>query len=101
MSLKEDWAELEILRLGRDRISDGNVRGTADVRRFGDTVRAGCNYIGRRMLRLVLPGRRPRGRPKRYIDMSMMLVGVREEYAQVEMDDSLWRLLKETLRLRP
>ncbi|KAF7642981.1 hypothetical protein LDENG_00246950 [Lucifuga dentata] len=53
------------------------IRGTAHVRCFGDKVREArlrwfghvqrrdSEHIGRRMLRLELPGRRPRGRPKR------------------------------------
>ncbi|KAF7653604.1 hypothetical protein LDENG_00081120, partial [Lucifuga dentata] len=49
-------------------------------------------HIGRRMLRLELPGRRPRGRPKRrFMDVvkeDMKLVGVREEEAE---DRVRWR----------
>ena len=51
-------------------------------------------YIGRRMLSFELPGRRPRGRPKRRfmdeVKEDMKLVGVREEDAQ---DRVRWRQL--------
>ncbi|KAK2902094.1 hypothetical protein Q8A73_011840 [Channa argus] len=75
-------AELKMLRFSlgvtrMDRIRNEDIRGTAHVRCFGDKVREArlrwfghvqrrhCEYIGRRMLRLELPGRRSRGRPKR------------------------------------
>ena len=48
--------------------------------------------MGRRMLRLELPGRRPRGRPKRrFMDVvkeDMKVVAVREEEAE---DRVRWR----------
>ena len=53
-----------------------------------------CEYIGRRMLKLELPGRRPRERPKRrfrdIMKEHMMLVGAREEDAE---DLVRWKLL--------
>ena len=53
-------------------------------------MRTHSEYIGRKMLRLELPGRRARGRPKRrFMDVvkeDMKLVGVREEVAE----DSPW-----------
>lgn len=49
-------------------------------------VRSSCQYISRRMLRLRLPGRRPRGRPSRRfmegIKEDMKLVGVTEKDAK-------------------
>ena len=49
-------------------------------------------YIGRRMMRLELPGRKSRGRPKRnFMDVlkeDMKLVGMREEDAE---DRVKWR----------
>ncbi|RJG11798.1 hypothetical protein D4A39_16960, partial [Alcanivorax profundi] len=75
-------AELKMLRFSlgvtrMDRIRNEYIRGTAHVRRFRDKIREArlrwfghvqrreSEYIGKRMLRLELPGRRPRGRPKR------------------------------------
>ncbi|KAK2893531.1 hypothetical protein Q8A73_016015 [Channa argus] len=102
-------AELKMLRFSlgvtrMDRIRNEYIRGTAHVRCFGDKVREArlrwfghvqrrnCEYIGRRMLRLELPGRRSRGRPKRrFMDVvreDMKLVGVSEEDAE---DRVRWR----------
>ena len=102
-------AELKMLRFSlgvtrMDRIRNEDIRGTAHVRCFGDKVREArlrwfghvqrrnCEYISRRMLRLELPGRRSRGRPKRrFMDVvreDMKLVGVREEDAE---DRVRWR----------
>ncbi|KAK2913101.1 hypothetical protein Q8A73_007214 [Channa argus] len=102
-------AELKMLRFSlgvtrMDRIRNEDIRGTAHVRCFGDKVREArlrwfghvqrrnCEYIGRRMLRLELPGRRSRGRPKRrFMDVvreDMKLVGVSEEDAE---DRVRWR----------
>ncbi|KAK2899617.1 hypothetical protein Q8A73_012746 [Channa argus] len=102
-------AELKMLRLSlgvtrMDRIRNEYIRGTAHVRCFGDKVREArlrwfghvqrrnCEYIGRRMLRLELPGRRSRGRSKRrFMDVvreDMKLVGVSEEDAE---DRVRWR----------
>ena len=76
---------------------DQYIRGTAHVRCFGEKVRetrlrwfqheqrGDSEYIGRRLTRLELSGRRPRGRPKRrFMDVvkeNLKLVGVREEKA--------------------
>ncbi|KAK2891510.1 hypothetical protein Q8A73_017175 [Channa argus] len=102
-------AELKMLRFSlgvtrMDRIRNEDIRGTAHIRCFGDKVREArlrwfghvqrrnCEYIGRRMLRLELPGRRSRGRPKRrFMDVvreDMKLVGVSEEDAE---DRVRWR----------
>ena len=102
-------AEMKMLRFSlgvtrMDRIRNEHVRGTAHVRRFGDKVREArlrwfghvqrrdSEYIGNRMLRLELPGKRPRGRPKRrFMDVvkeDMKVVGVREEDAK---DRVRWR----------
>uniref|UniRef100_A0A3Q3WA96 Cadherin domain-containing protein n=1 Tax=Mola mola TaxID=94237 RepID=A0A3Q3WA96_MOLML len=78
-----------------DRICNEHIRGTTQVRHFGDKVREArlrwfghvqsrdSKYIGRRRLKMDLPGRRHRGRPKsRFVHMvrkDMQIVGVRDE----------------------
>ena len=95
-------AELKILRFSLgvtrvDRIRNEYIRGTAHVRKLGEKVREarlkwfghvlgrGTDYIGQRMLKMELPGRRRRGRPKRrYLDTvreDMRAVGLTEEDA--------------------
>ena len=102
-------AEMKMLRFSlgvtrMDRIRNEYIRGTAHVRCFGEKVREArlrwfghvqrrdSEYIGRRMLRMELPGRRSRGRPKRtFMDVvkeDMKLAGVREEEAE---DRVRWR----------
>ena len=102
-------AETKMLRFSlgvtkMDRIRNEYIRGTAHVRCFGDKAREArlrwfghvqrrdSEYIGRRMLRLELPGRRPRGRPKRrFMDVvkeDMKVVGVKEKEAE---DRVRWR----------
>ncbi|KAF3701774.1 hypothetical protein EXN66_Car017462 [Channa argus] len=106
---KQEVAELKMLRFSlgvtrMDRIRNEDIRGTAHVRCFGDKVREArlrwfghvqrrnCEYIGRRMVRLELPGSRSRERTKRtFTDVvreDMKLVGVREEDAE---DRVRWR----------
>ena len=77
-----------------DRIRTEVIRGTTQTGRlggkarqarwrwFGHVQRRDSGYIGRRMLELELPGRRRRGRPKRFRDAEsedMQLVGVTVE----------------------
>ena len=79
---EKDVAELKVLRYSlrvtiMDQIRNDNIRGTAQVGRFGGKTREARlrwyghvqrkydGYIGRRMLRMELPGKRKRGRPKR------------------------------------
>ncbi|PME06485.1 hypothetical protein A8A06_13560 [Escherichia coli] len=87
-----------------DRIRNEYIRGTAHVEKFGDKVREArlrwfghvqrrdSGYIGQRMLKMELPGRRRRGRPqRRFMDVvkeDMQRVGVREEDAR---DRVRWR----------
>ena len=102
-------AELKMLQfsLGVTRmhkIRNEYIRGTAQVGRFrektrearlkwyGHVLRKDDGYIGRRMLRMELPGKRKRGRPKRrFMDV------VKEDMAEVEVteedteDRSNWR----------
>ena len=92
-------AELKMLRfsLGVTRMANiGNeyIRGTAQVGKFGEKTREAKlrwyghlrrkddGYIGKRMLRMELPGKRKRGRPKR----SFMDV-VKEDMAEVEVTE--------------
>ena len=88
-----------------DKIRNEYIRGTAQVGRFGEktrdarlrwyghVLRKDDGYIGRRMLRMELPGKRKQGRPKRrFMDV------VKEDMAEVEVkeedadDSSNWRL---------
>ncbi|XP_063875044.1 uncharacterized protein LOC135108200 [Scylla paramamosain] len=102
-------AELKMLRFAlgvtrMDKIRNDYIRGTTNVRRFGDKAREArlrCfghirrsdeGYVGMRMLDMDLPGRRKRGRPKRrFMDAvkgDMQMVGVTEEGAE---DRAHWR----------
>ena len=102
-------AELKMLRFSlgvtkMDRIKNEFIRGTAHVGCFGNKVREArlrwfghvqrrdMGYIGRRMLRMEVPGKRKRGRPRRrFMDVlkeDMHVVGVKE--ADVE-DRVAWR----------
>ena len=75
-------AELKMLRFSlgvtrMDKIRNEYIRGTAQVGKFGEKTREARlrwyghlrrkddGYIGRRMLRMELPGKGKRGRPKR------------------------------------
>ena len=75
-------ADLKMLRFSlgmtrMDKIRNQYIRGTAQVGKFGEKTRqAGLQWFGRvqrkddgcfarRMLRMELPGKRIRGRPKR------------------------------------
>ena len=103
-------AELKMLRFSlgvtrMDKIRNEYIRGTAQVGRFGEktrearlrwyghVLRKDDGYIGRRMLKMELPGKRKRGRPKRrFMDVvkeDMAEVKVKEEDAD---DRSNWRL---------
>ena len=104
-----DVAELKMLRFSlgvtrMDKIRNDYIRGTAQVGRFGEktrearlrwyghVLRKDDGYIGRRMLRMELPGKRKRGRPKRrfmeVVKEDMAEVEVTEEYTD---DRSNWR----------
>ena len=75
-----------------DKIRNEYTTGTAQVGRFGEKTlearlrwyghvrRKDDGYIGRRMLRMELPGKRKRGRPKRrFMDV------VKEDMAEVKV----------------
>ena len=103
-------AELKMLRFSlgvtrMDKIRNEYSRGTAQVGRLGEktrearlrwyghVLRKDDGYIGRRMLKMELPGKRKRGRPKRrFMDV------VKEDMAEVEVKEkdadhrSNWRL---------
>ena len=103
-------AELKMLRFAlgvtrMDKIRNEYIRGRAQVGRvgektrearlrwYGHVLRKGDGYIGRRMLRMELPGKRKRGRPRRrFMDV------VKEDMAEVEVteedadDRRNWRL---------
>ena len=92
-------AELKMLRFSlgvtrMDKIRNEYIRGTAQVGKFGEKTREARlrwfghlrrkddGYIGRRMLRMELPGKRKRGRPKRrFVDV------VKEDMAEVEVTE--------------
>ena len=92
-------AELKMLRFSlgvtrMDKIRNEYIRGTAQVGTFGEKTREARlrwyghlrrkddGYIGRRMLRMELPGKRKRGRPKRrFMDV------VKEDMAEVEVTE--------------
>ena len=92
-------AELKMLRfpLGVTimyKIKNEYIRGTAQVGKFGEKTREARliwyghlrrkddGYIGRRMLRMELPGKRKRGRPKR-----RFMYVVKEDMAEVEVTE--------------
>ena len=85
-------AELKMLRFSfgvtrMDKIGNGYIRGTVHIGRYGEKTREArlCirrkddGYIGSRMLRMELPGKRKRGRPKR-----RLMDAVREDTAVVK-----------------
>ena len=102
-------AEIKMLRFSlgvtrKDRIRNEHIRGTAHVGRFGDKVREArlrwfghvqrrdVEYIGRRLMKMEVPGRRKRGRPKRrfrdVVKEDMQVVGVSEQDAE---DRNRWK----------
>ena len=92
-------AELKMLRFSlgvtrMDKIRNEYIRGTAQVGKFGEKTREARlrwyghlqrkddGYIGSRMLRMELPGKRKRGRPKRrFMDV------VKQDMAEVEVTE--------------
>ena len=79
-----------------DKIRNEHIRGTAQVGKFGEKTREARlrwyhyghlrrkddGYIGRRMLRMELPGKRKRERPKR-----RLMDVVKEDMAEVEVTE--------------
>uniref|UniRef100_A0A8C4TNZ7 C2H2-type domain-containing protein n=1 Tax=Erpetoichthys calabaricus TaxID=27687 RepID=A0A8C4TNZ7_ERPCA len=92
---------LSVTRMGRIRNED--ITGSDQVGRLGDNVREArlrwfghmqrrdAGYIGIRMLRIELPGKRKQGRPKRrsmdVVREDMQVMGVTEQDAQ---DRKIW-----------
>ena len=91
-------AELKMLRFSlvtrMDKIRNEYIRGTAQVGQFGEktrearlrwyghVLRKDDGYIGRRVLRMKLPGKKKWGRPKRrFMDV------VKEDMAEVEVTE--------------
>ena len=106
---KMEVAELKMVRwtLGVTRKDEiRNVRGTAKIAKLGDKLRNARlrwyghvkrreeGYVRKRMMEMVLPGIRKRGRPKRrWMDLArenMERVGAREGD---EVDRMKWRIL--------
>ena len=91
--LKMLRCSLEVTRM--DRIRNEYTRGTAQVGRFGEKTREARlrryghvwrkddGYIGRRMLRMEMPGKRKQGIPKK---MSFIDV-VKDDMAEVEVTE--------------
>ena len=94
-----DMAELKMLRISLgvtiiDKIRNEYIIGTAQVGRAGEKTREAIlrwdghvrrkddGYIGRRMLRMEVPGKRKRGRPKRrFMDV------VKEDMAEFKVTE--------------
>ena len=80
-----------------DKIGNEYIRGTAQVGKFGEKTREARlrwyghlrmkddGYIGRRMLRMELPGKRKRGRPKRRF-MDVVKEGREERQRETERE---------------
>ena len=112
---KRQEAEMEVAELKKlrfslgvtimDKIRNEYTRWTAQVGKFGEKTREARlgwyghlrrkddGYIGRWMLRMELPGKRKRGRPKRrfmyVVKEDMAEVAVTEEYT---VDRNSWRM---------
>ena len=97
---KMEVAELKMVRMGlgvtrKDKIKNEYVRGTAKIAKLGDKLRNARqrwyghvkkreeDYVGKRMMEMVVPGRRKRGRPRRrWMDLvreDIERVGAREK----------------------
>ena len=88
-----------------DKNRNEYIRGTAQVGRFGEKTREARlrwyghvrrkddGYIGRRMLRMELPGKRKQGRPKRrFLDAVREDIAVAEVTEEDAEDMTEWRL---------
>ena len=96
---KKQVAEMKMLRFAKgvtrkDKIRNEHIRSTVKVERLGMKMREGSlrwyghvmrrdqEYVGRKMMKMKLPGKRKRGRPKRrFLDVvkeDMGEVGAKE-----------------------
>ena len=87
----------------KDKIRSQYIRGTVKVewlgvkmregrlRWYGHVMRRDHEYVEKRMMKMELPGKRKRGRPKRFLDVvkeDMGKVGAREKNIE---NRTLWR----------
>ena len=104
-------AEMKMLRFAmgvtrKDKIRNEHIRSTVKVERLGIKMREGRlrwyghvirdqEYVGRKRIKMELPGKRRRGRPKRrFVDVvkeDMGEVGAKE--TDIE-DRKAWRMMK-------
>ena len=106
---KMEVAELKMVRwaLGvtrKDKIRNEYVRGTATIAKLGDKLRNARlgwhghvkrreGFVGKTMMEMAVPGRRKRGRPRRWMDLArkdMERVGAKEGD---EVDREKWKIL--------
>ena len=107
---KMEVAELKMVRwaLGvtrEDKIRNEYVRGTVKIAKLGDKLwstrlcwyvhvkRREDGYVGKRMMEMAVPGRRKRGRLRRWMDLAredMKTVGAKEGD---EIDRAKWKIL--------
>ena len=104
-------AEMKMLRFAmrvrrKDKIRNEHIRSTVKVERlgmkmrecrlrwYGHVMRRDQEYVGRKMIKMELPGKRRRGRPKRrFLDVvkeDVKEVGVKE--MDIE-DRKMWRMM--------
>ena len=83
---KKQVAEMKLLRFAmgmtrKDKIRNEYIRGTVKVeqlemkmregrlRWYGHVMRRDKEYVGRKIIEMELPGKRKRGRPKRFLNL--------------------------------
>ena len=103
-------AEMKMLRFAmgvtrKDKIRNEHIRSTVKVERLGMKMREGRlrwyghvmrrdqEYAGRKMMEMELPGKRKRGRPKRFLDVVKEDLGeIGAKKMDVE-DRNMWRMM--------
>ena len=103
-------AEMKMLRFvmgetRKDKIRNEHIRSTVRVERLGMKLREGRlrwyehvmrrdqEYVGRKMMEMELPGKRRRGRPKRFLNVvkeDMGEVGAKKTNVK---DRKVWRIM--------
>ena len=103
-------AEMKMLRFvmgetRKDKIRNEHIRSTVRVERLGMKLREGRQrwyehvmrrdqeYVGRKMMEMELPGKRRRGRPKRFLNVvkeDMGEVGAKKTNVK---DRKVWRIM--------